>query len=337
MKVLICDYPEPMNRDLDIERGHLRDGLGQDVDIGIYVHQGDRQALLAALQGVDAVLTAYLEFPREVLQACDRLRFISIEATGYNFVDAGAAQELGIGVAVIGEYCTQEVADHTLALALCATRSLKAYDVDICQRHRYDFNCCPPPIRLQGAVFGIVGLGKIGRAVARRAQGFGMEVLAYDPYCPADLASENDVRSTTLEELYARSDILSLHTLLTPQTRGMLNRDAFAKMRRQPVIVNVSRGDLIVEEDLVHALDHGLVRAAALDVLCQESHEAMIGHPLAGRDNVVLTPHVAFYSAQSMADCARISSWNISHFLRGEPEKVFRMVNQVAAPPGKPA
>ncbi len=329
MKILICDWPEPMNRDIDVERGHLRAGLGPGVEIATYIHRGDRQALLAALDGVDAVLTAYLEFPADLLEALPGLKFISIEATGYNFVDAAAAQRLGIGVSVIGEYCTQEVADHTLALALAVNRHLKLFDRDIEGNRRYDFAAAPPPIGLTGATWAILGLGKIGRAVARRAQAFGMEVVAYDPYCPPELAEGCGVALVPLAEALARADILSLHMLATPETRGMLGAEAFAQMARRPVVVNVSRGELIDEEALVAALDAGQIAGAGLDVLRQESHEAMADHPLVGRPNVVLTPHAAFYSQRSMAECARISSENIVHYLRGDVGRVFRMVNSV--------
>ena len=116
MKVAICDYKEPLNRDLEIEKSVFKKFLGEDTEISLYVHEGDNEKFKEAIKDVDGILTSYLEFPKEIINSNPNLKGISIEATGYNFVDADAAQEQGTAVAVIGEYCTQEVADHSIAL-----------------------------------------------------------------------------------------------------------------------------------------------------------------------------------------------------------------------------
>ena len=329
MKIAICDYPEPLNRDLDIERSIFRKGLGDDVEISVYEHHGDVEALKAAIADADGVLTSYLEFPADVIDSAPGLKGISIEATGYNFVDADAAERQGTAVAVIGEYCTQEVADHTMALALAVSKSLKHYDREIETKHRYDWNSTSGMKRLADCTIGIMGLGKIGKAVVRRAQGFGMTVIAYDPYCPPEAAAAVNVQLVGKEELFRRSDIITLNMLLTPETEHMLNREAFAMMERKPVIVNVSRGQLIDEAALVEALDSGKVFGAGLDVLTDETNEGTLTNPLVGRQNVILTPHSAFYSDKALYECQRIASENLVHILRGEQEDVFRMVNKV--------
>ncbi len=327
MKVLICDYKEPLNRDIEVEKRFLREGLGEDLEIEVFEYKGDDDMLIEALADVDAVLTAYLKFDERIISSAKKLKFISIEATGYNFIDIEAAAKNNVGVSVIGEYCTQEVADHTIALALGVCRNFKKYTNDIEINHKYDFNIVGGMIRLDGSTFGIMGLGKIGRAVAKRAQGFGMKTIAFDPFCPPELAKSCDTELVSLDKLLEESNIISLNMLLTPETTNILNKEAFLKMKKKPVIVNVSRGAMINEDDLVWALDNDIIYGAGLDVLVDESYEGTLTNPLVGRDNVLLTPHTAFYSDFSMLECARISSYNIVNYLKGEPNKVNRMLN----------
>ena len=145
----------------------------------------------------------------------------------------------------------------------------------------------------------------------------------------AAAARRQGAEAASLDELLARSDIISLHSNLDSGSRGLLDRAAFGKMKRKPLLVNVARGALIVEADLVDALDHGLVAGAALDVLTEDSPD-LGRHPLVGRADVLLTPHVAFYSESALDDLRRISASNIREFLEGRPDKVFRLI-EVAA------
>jgi D-3-phosphoglycerate dehydrogenase len=149
--------------------------------------------------------------------------------------------------------------------------------------------------------------------------------MAFDPLMDAATAARLSARAVGFEELLAGADIISLHCNLGETSRGLLNRAAFARMRRKPLLLNVARGGLIVEADLVDALDRGLVAAAALDLLAQDSPD-LSRHPLAGRDDVLLTPHVAFYSESALEDLRRISAQNVRSFLEGRPDEVFRLV-----------
>lgn len=329
MKIAICDYKEPLNRDLDLERRFFTEALGENTQVEVYEHHGDNEALKNAIKDADGVLTSYLEFPKDVIESAPNLKGISIEATGYNYVDADAAQRHGTAVAVIGEYCTQEVATHTIALVLAVARSLKHYDRQIEYRHSYDWNSTSGMIRLDDSTLGIMGLGKIGRAVAHRAQAFGLTVIAYDPYCPPQAAADAGVRLVSKEELLRTSDIITLNMLLTPENEHILDDNAFSMMQRRLVIVNVSRGQLIDEAALVRALDSGRIFGAGLDVLEDESDAGVAASPLVGRDNVILTPHSAFYSDKALYECQRIACQNLIHILRGEGDDVFRMVNDV--------
>lgn len=329
MKIAICDYKEPLNRDLEIEKGIFKKLLGDDTEISLYVHEGDNQAFKEAIKDVDGILTSYLEFPREIIQSNPDLKAISIEATGYNFVDADAAQEQNTGVAVIGEYCTQEVADHSIALMLAVARKLKHYDREIEQKHIYDYNSTSGMIRLEGSTMGILGLGKIGKAVAKRAQGFGMNVIAYSPSCTPEIAEPLGVRLVSKEELFQTSDVISVHMRLTPENENMLNKEAFDMMEKKPVIVNVSRGAMIDEQALLEALNSGKVFGAGLDVLVEETNENTRKSQFVGREDVVLTPHMAFYSDFALYECQRIAAENLCYMLSGDQDKVFKMVNDV--------
>jgi len=316
--------PEAAGRDLSIERQHLPPAAR----IETFIYSGDPGALVAACRNADAIVTDYVPFNRAVLGQLQRCRIISVAATGWDCVDVPAAAERGIGVSCIGEYCTDEVADHTMALLLALNRRLLAYDHQVQVGHDWRWNEVQGVRRLAGQTLGLVGFGRIGQAVCRRALGFGLRVLVCDPLADAETARRHGVRSAGLEELLAASDIISLHCNLNAANRGLLDRAAFALMRRKPLLLNVARGGLIVESDLVDALDRGLVAGAALDVLAEDSPD-LERHPLAGRSDVLLTPHVAFYSESSLTDLRRISAQNVRAFLDGRPDAVFRMVSPV--------
>jgi len=179
--------------------------------------------------------------------------------------------------------------------------------------------------RLAGQTLGVVGFGRIGRAVCRRALGFGLQVIAQDPKVDPEVVARHGARPASFDAMLGQADILSLHCNLEASNRGLLNRAAFARMQRKPLLVNVARGALIVEADLADALDRGLVAGAALDVLAEDSPD-LARHPLAGRRDVLLTPHVAFYSEAALEDLRRISAANIRAFLEGRPDDMFRLV-----------
>ncbi|MGE0032131.1 MAG: C-terminal binding protein [Steroidobacteraceae bacterium] len=317
MRIVFAEMPEAAGRDLSIERQHLP----ADARIECFTYTGDPRALIAACRDADAIVTDYVPFDRDVLQQLKRCRIISVQATGWDCVDVRAAADAGIRVSSVGEYCTNEVADHTLALLLALNRKLLAYHRQVREGRSWRWNEVRGVRRLAGQTLGLVGFGHIGQAVCRRAQGFGLSVLAFDPLMDAATAGRSGARAVSFEELLAGSNIISLHCNLSDTSRGLLNRAAFARMSRKPLLLNVARGGLIVEADLVEALDRGLVAGAALDVLAQDSPD-LSHHPLAGRDDVLLTPHVAFYSESALEDLRRISVQNVRSFLEGRPDEV---------------
>ncbi len=322
-RVLFAEMPEAAGRDISIERRNLPPGTR----IERYIHHGDTAALLAACRGADAILTDYVPFTAEVLGKLEGRPMISVAGTGFDSVDATAAAALGIPLAAVGEYCTDEVADHTLALLLALNRRLLDYHRQVQQEHDFCWNRVTGLRRLSGQTLGLVGLGRIGQAVARRAQGFGLAVIAYDPVVDAAAAARLGVQLLPLEQLLAKADIISLHCNLGAHNRGMFGREAFAQMRQRPLLLNVARGGLVDEAALVEALDAGRLAGAGLDVLATDSPD-LARHPLAGRPDVLLTPHVAFYSDTAMAELARISAGNIAAWLEGRPDDVFRWVHR---------
>jgi D-3-phosphoglycerate dehydrogenase len=321
--VVFAEMPEAAGRDLSIERRYLP----ASVRVATFTWHGDRDALLDACREADAILTDYVPFDAAVLQHLHRCRIISVMATGWDCVDVHAASARGIAVSAVGEYCTQEVADHTLALVLALNRRLLDYHRQVQADKSWDWNRVHGVHRLAGRTLGLVGFGRIGQAVCRRARAFGLEVLACDPQVDAATAREHEARLVGFDELLESADVVSLHCNLHDANRGLLNHAAFERMRRRPLLVNVARGALVVEADLVHALDQGQVAGAALDVLAQESPD-LARHPLVGRPNVLLTPHVAFFSEAALEDLRRISVQNVAAFLQGRPGDVFRLVSR---------
>jgi len=320
-RVVLAETPEGAGRDLSVERSIL----GPDVELVQYVCDGDEDQLASACKDADVILTAFSPLTQAVIKRLPRCRLISITATGFGNVNLEAAADAGIRVCAIDECCTEEVADHAILLMLALCRRLPEYHAQVQEDRRWQFDSLQGLSRMRDLTLGIVGFGRIGQAVARRAHGFGLSIIAFDPYPNDDVATELGVRFATLTELYAEADIISLNCGLTNDNEHLVNAHAFQKMLRKPVIINCARGALIDEEALMDALDTGRISGAGLDVLREESPD-MSASRLLGRDNVILTPHVAFYSDASMLDNRRISTANVRHFLDGKDEEVRRYV-----------
>ena len=309
------------NPPLDVER----ETLGSEGGIDVVTFTDNTRALIEALQPYDGILTDYVPLTREIISNLDRCKVISVEATGWTSVDGAAAVDKGIYVCALGEYCTQEVADHTLALLLALQRRLMLFHSNAQQKKIWDWLAAPEMERMEGQTLGILGFGRIGQAVAARAKAFGLKVMAYDPFVPAEVAARLDVPCLELDEVLAQSDYISVHMAVDDSNKGFLNYAKFKSMTRRPFIINVARGLAINEPDLVRALNEGLVRGAGLDVLSTESPD-LNTHPLLGRDNVIITPHVAFYSKMSLYLSYKIAMDNIMYVLKGDLDKVNKVV-----------
>jgi D-3-phosphoglycerate dehydrogenase len=324
-KIIITDYPASMMPSHDYEKEILSRCL-PGCEIEVYPYTGDKSAFLKAISGASGILTGFLPIGREEMNAAPALKCISLNATGYDNVDLSEASRRGIAVCAVGEYCTEDVAEHTIALMLALAKNLKHYAADIDVRGIWRYDSVQPPMRVGEMTLGIFGFGKIGRCTAKKALALGMTILACDPYIDSAAAAEYKTTLVSAEEIYERAHIIVNHTQLSESSAAMFCASAFKKMRQKPLFINVARGASVVEADLADALDGGHIRGAALDVLSGENPDLQ-NHPLAGRENVIITPHAAFYTTASLAALQEISCKNLGCCLRGEPEKAFKLVN----------
>ncbi len=283
--------------------------------------QDGNAEIIRRAKGAEIVIVNKTPLSAETLSAlAPQLRYIGVLATGYNIVDTAAAAAQGVPVCNIPTYGTTAVAQYTMALLLelCHhvgehSRSVKNGDWSRCPDFCY-WNT--PLIELAGKTFGIIGYGRIGKATARLAAAFGMDVLAYDAYA----AGDENARMVTLNELYEKSDIISLHCPLLKETQGMINAESIAKMKNGVMLLNTSRGPLIAEDDLAEALQTGKVAAGAMDVLSDEP--AREGCPLLALENCLITPHIAWAPKESRQRLMNIAVENLCAFLAGNPQNV---------------
>lgn len=257
-----------------------------------YVADGQisREALLATVPQADAlVIRSAHRIDAEVLNAAPKLKIIARAGVGVDNVDIPRATELGIVVVNTPDGNTISTAEHTFGLMLALARHIpQAHEsMNAGKWDRKSFS----GVELRGKTLGIVGFGRIGRAVARRALAFEMTVIAYDPFITADVGADLGVTMVSLDELFRASDFITLHAMLTPETQEMINRESLARMKRGVRIIDAARGALINEADLAEALESGQVAGAALDVYAEEPPKP--DNPLLRRPNVVHTPHLA--------------------------------------------
>lgn len=279
--------------------------------------------VIARIGDADVVYTNKTPVTRATLDACGSVKFIGVLATGYNIVDIDAAKEKGIPVSNIPTYGTAAVSQFAIALLLELCHHIGAHS-DAVKAGEWTNNpdwCFwkYPLVELAGKTMGIIGFGRIGQDTAKIAQALGMKVLAYDAYQNPELESET-CHYADLDTLLGQSDVISLHCPLFPSTEGIINKDNIAKMKDGVMIINDSRGPLIVEKDLREALDSGKVAGAALDVVSTEPIQA--DNPLIGAKNVILTPHIAWAPKESRQRLMDIAVANLRAFVDGAPQNV---------------
>ncbi len=271
----------------------------------------------------EVVYTNKTPITRDTLNQCGNIRFIGVLATGYNIIDIEAAKEKGIPVSNIPTYGTAAVSQFAIALLLELCHHIGEHS-DAVKNGEWTSNpdwCFwkYPLVELAGKTMGIVGFGRIGQDTGKIAQALGMKVLAFDAYKRPELESET-CRYADLDTLLAESDVISLHCPLFPDTEGIINKDTIAKMKTGVMIINDSRGPLIVEEDLRDALNSGKVAGAALDVVSTEPIK--MDNPLLSAKNVILTPHIAWAPKESRQRLMDIAVENLQCFVDGAPQNV---------------
>jgi D-3-phosphoglycerate dehydrogenase / 2-oxoglutarate reductase len=271
--------------------------------------------ILAVARDADAILVTYAKLPAELLVQLTRCKAIGRFGLGVDNIDVPAAAARGIVVTYVPDYCMQEVSDHAMALLLALARKVP-FSNKLVQAGRWEMPAVAPLRRLEGQVLGLIGFGNIPRAVAPKAKAFGLKVVAYDPYASKEVFTAAGVESVSFDDLLARSDFVSVHAPLMPATRGLVNAAAFAKMKKGALIVNTARGPLIDEPALIAALDSGHLGGAALDVVTTEPLAK--DSPLLGRDNVILTPHTAFYSVEALEELQTKCASDVARVLSGE-------------------
>ena len=273
------------------------------------------EAIVEVAREADGVLVTYAKITGEVIGALRRCRVIGRMGIGTDNIDIEAATRAGIVVTYVPDYCIDEVADHAMAMLLALARKVVHGD-RLVQGGRWEMPAVVPLRRLRGRTLGLVGFGKIARNLATRAPAFGLRVLAFDPYGSDQAFAASGVERVTLEQLLERADFVSIHAPLTADTHHLINADAFARMKSDAVLINTARGPLVDVEALAAALDAGEIAGAALDVMPQEPPPP--DSPLLGRDNVIITPHTAFYSEESLLELQTKAAEDVARVLAGE-------------------
>jgi D-3-phosphoglycerate dehydrogenase / 2-oxoglutarate reductase len=274
-------------------------------------HQLSEEELLALLPGSTASISGMEPYTPRVLDACPTLRVIARVGVGYDAVDVPAATARGVAVTIAPGTNQDSVAEHTFCLILGLTRRLVAKHNSM-KAGRWERGITLP---VRGSTLGIVGLGRIGKAVAVRAKAFGMKLLAYEPFPDAAFAAAYGVEFASLERLLAESDFVSLHLPLDAASRHMINKKTLGLMKKTAFLVNTARGGLVNEHDLAEALRAGTIAGAALDVF---EREPPIDSPLPALDNVLLTPHEAGTDRKSLQDMAMSASQAVVDLSRGK-------------------
>ncbi len=275
------------------------------------------ELIVERIGDAQAVITNKTPISRETLDQCSNVKYIGVLATGYNVVDVNAAKEKEIPVCNIPTYGTTAVAQMVFALLLEVCHHVGAHSAAVKNgdwTHNQDWCFWNYPlIELSGKTMGIVGFGRIGQAVGRIARAFGMRVLAYDSFQSEEGAEIAEY--VTFDELLQQSDVISLHCPLFPETEGIINQSSISRMKDGVILINTSRGPLIVEKDLAEALRSGKVAAAASDVVSTEPIRE--DNPLIGCYNSILTPHIAWAPKESRKRLMDIAVDNLKSFQKG--------------------
>lgn len=272
------------------------------------------EEVIRECRDADAILNQYAPVSKRVIEKLERCKVIARYGVGVNTIDLEAATAKGIVVANVTDYSVDEVSDHAFALLLALVRKVVKFNNEV-KNGTWDFNLGKPIFRLRGRTLGLVGLGRIPQALAKKAQAFGLNVIAYDPYIPEETANRLNVRLTKLNDLFRQSDYISVHAPLTKSTRGMISKEQFDLAKKDLFIVNTARGPVIDETALIAALQAKKIAGAALDVT--EHEPIQKDHPLLKMENVIITPHVAWYSEESEHELKRKTAQNVVDVLSG--------------------
>lgn len=305
--VLVTDYAWPS---LDIEREILAD-VGAEL---LVAETGEEEELVALAPRADAILTNWKRVPPASLDAAPACLVVSRFGVGLDNIPVERATALGMLVTNVPDFCVEEVSDHAMALLLACARRVVTF-ARITRAGEWNLEAGRGLPRLRGQTLGLIGLGGIARTLVPKAHGFGLDVVAWTPRLTSDALPDGVRAAASLEDLLATSDYVSLHAPSTSDTRGLMGEAQFRAMKRSAYLINTSRGALVDEDALAHAVTEGWIAGAALDVLLQEPPPP--GHMLLGLDNVIVTPHAAFYSEAAIAELEVKAARNVADVLSG--------------------
>jgi D-3-phosphoglycerate dehydrogenase / 2-oxoglutarate reductase len=307
MLVAVADSVFP---NLDPARAVLG-GIGATLELAT---EPTPDAIVRVAAGADALLVTYAKISADMIARMSRCRIISRFGIGVDNVDVPAATRAGIVVTRVPDYCIDEVSDHAMALLLALARKIPIANAQV-HAGRWEMAAVVPIHRLRGSVLGLAGFGRIPQLVAPKAAAFGLRVVAFDPYVPADVFARSGVEPVDFAELLRISDYVSIHTPLAPETYGLFDAEAFRRMKPTAYIINTARGPIVDEGALARALDAGQLAGAALDVM---PNEPPLASPLFGRTNVILTPHTSFYSEESLVELQTKAAQEVVAVLTGQ-------------------
>lgn len=323
MKIVISDYQNTLERELDYEIEIIHKSF-PDADVVIHPFE-NKESFIQELKDADGLLTAFLPLDESIFSKCTKLKCISLNSTGYNTVNLEDAKKYGITVCAIKEYCTTEVAEFTMSLILNLSKKLKEHQYNIEKEKRYQYELVGSVNRLSGKTLAIFGFGRIGQTVARFAQAFNMNVVTVDPFIPEEITKKANVKLVDREYVFENADIISNHMSTVSTNSAYFNDEFFLNLKKKPIFVNVGRGISVDESALLNALSKKYIASAGLDVLEDENPD-VINNPLFGRNDVIITPHAAFYSVESMKLLQEISTENLVNYFKNEISKINHIV-----------
>lgn len=299
--------------------------LNQFGDLTVYDKTESTQDAISRIGKAEIVLVNKVPITKEILDACPTIRYIGVLATGYNVIDCAAARQRGIPVTNVPDYGTAAVSQFTMALLLELCHKVGLHSDAVhngawIESSVFSF-WLTPQVELTNMTFGIIGLGKIGKAVAKLAKAFGMNVIAYSRSQSKEVAQFAQYKD--LDTVLSESDIISLHCPLFPETEKIINVDAIAKMKQGAFLINTSRGGLVDEQALADALNSGHLAGAAVDVVSREPMDE--ANPLLSAKNCIITPHIAWAPTQSRQRLLDCVVENIRGFLSGAPQNIVNL------------
>lgn len=304
-------YTDHTFDELDVERELLA-----TVDAEVIDGEQRDVPLPELVKGADAILVMFETVDADLMDEMPECQIISRTGIGLDNIDIDAATERDIIVTNVPDYCIEEVSDHAMAMMLALSRKVVDYTNQVANGG-WDVSEGRSIHRLSDQTLGLIGFGNIARRVCQKATSFGLDVLAYDPYLSDEEIQDLGAEPTAaLDDMLSKSDIVSVHSPLTQETEGLVSSDELEVMQESAYLINVARGGIVDEDALVRALDAEGIAGAGLDVLVEEPPSA--DHPLRDHDRVILTPHAAWYSAESVKELREKATTNVIDVLKGD-------------------